>query len=101
VRMDIGQGSLYVVQHHTAGDLRAMLEHLVRAIMEHREGRLTSLPSFFADIVVPGEDVVVRDIAEAEGRLKDLRDRHGQLVRHKLLVGHLPGQRSRSLSSRS
>jgi hypothetical protein len=68
-----------------------MLERLVGAVLEHQEGMHVTLPSFFEELTVPGEDEVLEEIAAAREKLERLEGQRADLARHKQLIGHFSG----------
>jgi hypothetical protein len=92
LHLGIEKGGLYVLPYHSAGEVRLMLKRLIGSVLEHMEGTLATLPAYFEELHLPGEDDIVERIMEAEGELEDLRGKRAALSHHKLLVSHLQGQ---------
>jgi hypothetical protein len=92
VHIEIGSGSLYILPWHYAGSQTTLLERLVPAVLEHREGRLVAFPPFFEELRLAGEDDVIRGMESARQDLDRLTDERLRFTQHKLLVGHLSGQ---------
>ncbi|MDP8929566.1 MAG: hypothetical protein M3O70_13595 [Actinomycetota bacterium] len=91
IRIEIADGSLYILPHHTAGNIQVLLERLTEAVLEHREGALAALPPFFDELLLPGEENVVREIEGTQAALERLEGERAALTRQKLLVGHSSG----------
>jgi hypothetical protein len=97
IRIGFPRGSLYVLPYQRATNLWVMLERLVGAVLEHQEGVHLTLPPFFEELRVPGEEEVLRGIAAARAELERLEDQRESFTRHKHLVGHLSGEQLESL----
>jgi hypothetical protein len=97
VRIGIAAGSLYILPYHAPTDRQQMLERLVEAVIDHREGRLVAVPPFFEELRLPGEEKVVEDIAAARDGLERLEGQRAGLTKHKHLVGHFSGEQLEQL----
>lgn len=90
-RLSVGRGSLYVVPCHLTGDLLDLVDRLVHAIRNHREGRLVRTPSFFGEVDLPGEVELTSKIDTTKAELGRLEDERSELTEHKRLIGYLEG----------
>jgi hypothetical protein len=88
----VAAGTLYIVPYHLHSGTDPFLERLVAAVMEHREATAASEPSFFDELELPEESDVRGRIARTRADLEALEEQRMDIVRHKLLVGHLQGQ---------
>lgn len=86
------QGNLYVVPHHTAGEIDPLLNRLVRAVWTHRADESATPPAFLEELRLPCEPELVNAITEAEAELARLEGRREAMTRHKLLIGNLSSQ---------
>jgi hypothetical protein len=87
----IGEGSLYVLPYHLAADAQAFIERLMASVFAHREEFDDSAPSFFAEIELPGEVELAREIESVRADLAEKEARIADLRHHKQLVGRLAG----------
>jgi hypothetical protein len=92
VRIGFARGSLYILPYQPSASLWVMLERLVGAVLEHREGMHLTIPPFFETLRVPGEEEVVDGIAAAREELERLEGQRAALTRHKHLVGHFSSE---------
>jgi hypothetical protein len=92
VCVEVGRGSLYVLPYQLPSRRDVMFDHLIEAVVAHREGRLIAIPPFFEELRVPGEDDVVKGIAAAKLELERLEGQRADLTKHKHLVGHFSGE---------
>jgi hypothetical protein len=92
VRIGIAAGSLYILPYQPPLSRGVMLGHVVKAVIDHREGRLVPVPPFFEELRVPGEEKVVEGIVAARDKLERLEDQRAALTKHKELVGYYSGE---------
>jgi hypothetical protein len=92
VRFGFARGSLYVLPYQPSASPWVLLERLVGAVLEHQEGVHLTVPSFFQELWVPGEEEVLQGIAAARERLERLEGQRAGFTRHKHLVGHFSGE---------
>jgi hypothetical protein len=97
VRIGIAAGSLYILPYQPSSSPSVMLERLVQAVIDHREGRLVAVPPFFEELRVPGEEKVVAGIVAARDELDRLEGQRAALTKHKHLVGHFSGEQLEDL----
>jgi len=97
VRIGIAAGSLYILPYQPSSSPPVMLERLVQAVIDHREGRLVAVPPFFEQLRLPDEDEVVQGIVAARNDLERLEGQRAALTKHKHLVGRFSGEQLEKL----
>jgi hypothetical protein len=70
----------------------------VHAVSRHVAGGDEGDPLFLADLMVPGEEAVLSEIAGANAQLEELRHRHAELAGHKRLLGYASGDDYKSVA---
>jgi hypothetical protein len=86
-------GALYILPYHLHAGTDPLLERLVSAVMQHRESTAAAPePGFFALLDLPGERDVRERLSLAKEAVDELEGQRREIVRHKLVIGHLQGQ---------
>jgi hypothetical protein len=87
-----GRGAIYTVPYLFAHPDEQFAQLLADSITAHRADPGALMPDFLGELRLPGEDDVLRQIADVEAELAELRGRAAYLQHFRLLLGRATGE---------